>query len=110
MPLNIQRFDKFTDELVNKYNQLYSFKNLLPSIHKNLVHAGELQHLINNVFGDGWGLGIFSEESLEAENKVKKSIYVNNTCKTSPKMVMEDMIHYLMMKSDLMKSEDMNIW
>lgn len=92
--INIIAFNKYCLETADIYINNYSWYNMPPSVHKVLMHGGDI---IGKAIVS---IGHLSEEAQEATNKIYKRARLNNSRTTSRKDNNEDIIHFLLISSD----------
>lgn len=92
--VNADRFDSYAKETAELYVQLYGWYFMPPSVHKILIHGGEIvRHALLPI-------GQLSEEAQEAKNKDFKFIREHRSRKHSRKHTNEDLMNYLILSSD----------
>lgn len=64
LPLDVEKFSKFCEETATVYVQHYKWCPMSPTVHKVLVHSGEIM-LANEL-----PLGILAEDASESANKL----------------------------------------
>ena len=93
-PLNIQAFKNFCLETSELIITLYGWYVMPPSVHKLLEHGYQVAQYLE------LPIGSYSEEAQEACNKIVRNARLSHTAKISRKNVMENQLHYLLVRSD----------
>lgn len=88
------KFDQYALETAQLYVDLYSWYFMPPTVHKVLMHGGDI---ITSSF---LPIGRYSEEAQEANNKVFRNARSHNSRWSSQCNNNEDIIHYLLVSSD----------
>ena len=92
--LNIQAFKDFCLETSELIITLYGWYVMPPSVHKLLEHGYQVAQYLE------LPIGAYSEEAQEACNKMVRNARLSHTAKISRKNVMENQLHYLLVRSD----------
>lgn len=93
-PINTELFDNLASDTAKLYVKRYSWYYMPASMHKILIHGAK----VINYFVVP--IGQLSEEAQEARNKDFKRCRENNTRKSSPTTINEDILHFLLVSGD----------
>lgn len=96
--INYEAMKKYCEETFKLCISLYKWYKMPPSVHKLLIHGSEIIRSFEIPFG--W----LSEEPQEGNNKVFRKIRLENSRMNSRKSSNEDIIHNLMISSDVLIS------
>lgn len=93
-PLNPDSFEKFCHSTAELFVKLYPWFYMPSSVHKILIHGGQI------IRNSTLPLGMLGEEGSESRNKDYKRIRLHHTRKFNRKVTMEDMFFRLIDMSD----------
>lgn len=96
--VNTEKFRKYAFETAELFVKLYEWYNMPASVHKILIHGADVMETLL------LPIGLLSEEALEARHKECRYFRQHNARKTSRKNNVEDLLHALLLTSDMVIS------
>lgn len=93
-PINIENFNKYALDTTKLYTHLYSWYYMPVSVHKILIHGGQV------IESTILPIGMLSEEAQEARHKHVKRFRESHVRKFSRKENMQDILNMLLVSSD----------
>lgn len=94
LDVDILKYDKYAMDTAKLYIRLYDWYYMSPTVHKYLMHGGEI---IKNAIVP---IGQLSEEAQEARNKEFRQYRENHSRKNSRLNTNEDLVNNLLISSD----------
>jgi len=96
--LNTERFREYAMDTAKRFINLYGWYKMPASVHKILIHGADVMDTLLLPIGQ------LSEEALEARHKECRYVRENNTRKIGRKQNIEDLLHALLVSSDMVIS------
>lgn len=92
--INVEAFQTYAEETRQLYNKLYSWYAMTPTVHKLLVHGGDvIEHALLPI-------GMLSEEAQETRNKCIRNFREHHARQFSRVANLEDVFNRLLITSD----------
>ena len=92
--VGVEKFERYCSETAKLYVSLYRWYPMTNTVHKVLVHGGKI------ISGVSLAIGMFSEESQEAINKVYRHNRLYHSRKCSRIATNEDVMKTMLARSD----------
>lgn len=92
--LNLVAFEKYVADTATRFVDLYSWYYMPVGVHKLLIHS------VVAIRKMPLPIGFFSEEALEASNKVYRRVRGTRTRKDLREHTIEDILHHMLAYSD----------
>jgi len=93
-PINLNKFEAYTDETARLYVDLYNWYKMPPSVHKILIHGPII--IENSIVP----IGELSEEAQECKNKEYGYFREHHSRKSSRQFTNTDLFNFMMISSD----------
>ena len=92
--IDIFRFKDYCLATSERIIELYGWYTMPPTIHKLLEHGYQVADILD------LPVGMYSEETQEAQNKEIRNARLSHTCKISRKNAMKNQFQFLLIRSD----------
>lgn len=96
--LNTEKFREYALDTAKCFINLYGWYNMPASVHKILIHGADVMDTLL------LPIGLLSEEALEARHKECRYFREHNSRKIGRKQNIEDLLHALLVSSDMVIS------